>query len=98
MKKFEDITTIAVIGAGTMGSGIAQLSASTGYYTLLYDAVQGAAARGLETIKKNLDVAISKNKISHDEGEKILTGIKLATEFSELRADVIIEAIVEKLE
>jgi 3-hydroxybutyryl-CoA dehydrogenase len=98
MKKIEDITLLAVIGAGTMGSGIAQLGATAGYHTLLYDEVKDAAARGLGMIKKNLAVAVSKNKISQNEEEKILSRIKIATEFSELHADIIIEAIIEKLQ
>src|ERR1043165_6597349 len=98
MKKLENFKCIAVIGAGTMGSGIAQVAASAGYHTLLYDEAKDAAARGWEMIKKNLAIAISKNKISQGNEEKILSQIKVIDEFSELKADVIIEAIIEKLE
>ena len=53
--EFQPVNHIAVIGAGTMGQGIAQLCATAGYQVLLYDATFNAADNALSTIKKNLD-------------------------------------------
>jgi len=81
-----------------MGSGIAQLSAQAGYQTVLYDVLQDAAQQGLKTIRHNLDGAIERKKITKEEKETILTRINVTNDFSELVADVVIEAIVERLE
>ena len=98
MKKIEDIKRIAVIGAGTMGSGIAQLAAQSGYETVLYDVLKAAAGQGLRTINNNLDGAVERKKMSQEEKSVILSRIKITNDFSELVSDVVIEAIVERLE
>jgi len=98
VKNPEDIKVIAIIGAGTMGSGIAQVAAQAGFQTILYDVIPDATEKGFETIKKNLAIAVEKKKISETEKEKILSCIKLSNNFKDLVADVMIEVVVEKLE
>jgi 3-hydroxybutyryl-CoA dehydrogenase len=87
-----------VVGAGTMGSGIAQLAAQSGYETILYDVVKNSAEKGYESIKGNLSAAVGKKKISDTEKDKILSRIKISNDFRDLVADVTIEAIIEQLE
>ncbi len=98
MKNIKDIKRIAVVGAGTMGAGIAQVSAAAGFETILFDIAEAAVTKGLQGIEKNLSVALEKKKIAEDEKQKTLSNLRVTTNFEELKADVIIEAIVEKLE
>src|SRR5947207_1766135 len=98
MKSIENIKKIAVVGAGTMGSGIAQVAAQAGFATVLYDVIDDATAKGFEAIKKNLAIAVEKKKITAAQKEKALSLIKVSNDISDLIADVVIEAIVEKLE
>ncbi|MGZ5244851.1 MAG: 3-hydroxyacyl-CoA dehydrogenase NAD-binding domain-containing protein [Bacteroidia bacterium] len=98
MKTLEDIKTIAVIGAGTMGSGIAQLSAAAGYKTIIYDLNEEALANALKAIDKNIEGAVERGKLSAEQKYKTLSNIHTTTEVSQLQADVIIEAVVERLE
>lgn len=97
-KKLNDIMTIAVIGAGTMGAGIAQLCAVAGYSTLLYDISDTAFEKAKQMIEKNLDGAIARGKMQEDEKAKALNQLHYTTDFKELKADLIIEAAIEKLE
>jgi len=92
------IQKIAVIGAGTMGAGIAQLAAMAGYPTLLFDIHEEALVKGMQTITKNLDGAIKRGKLSIEAKEAALQNIRTTSDFQDLKADFIIEAIVEKLE
>lgn len=90
-----EVKTIAACGAGTMGSGIAQLCAGAGYETILYDLNEAAVQKGFSAIERNLSIAVEKNKIS--EADKIITlgKIKSTCSINELIADVVIEAVVE---
>jgi 3-hydroxybutyryl-CoA dehydrogenase len=81
-----------------MGSGIAQLAAQAGYETILYDLTRDLAGRGLNMISENLAGAVARQKLTGAEQEKILSRITATNDFNELTADVVIEAIVERLE
>ena len=59
-----DVRRILVIGAGTMGHGIAQVAAQSGYEVSLFDAMEGAAAGGLEKVRKSFEKGIEKGKVS----------------------------------
>ncbi|MBA2407060.1 MAG: 3-hydroxybutyryl-CoA dehydrogenase [Chitinophagales bacterium] len=98
MKPINQIRRIAVIGSGTMGLGIAQVAAQAGYETLLYDVMEEAAVKGLKTIEENLRIAEEKKKISALQREETLSRLTITNNFNDLVADVIIEAIVERLE
>ncbi len=93
----KNIQKIAVIGAGTMGAGIAQMSAMAGYETILFDIKAEALDKAMANIHKNLDGAIKRNKIEIDDKSLIISRIQTTHQFSDLVADVIIEAVVEKL-
>lgn len=93
-----EIKNIAVVGSGTMGLGIAQVSAMAGYNTVLFDISEDAVNKAKTTIEKNLAKAVEKGKLDADKLQPTLDRIKFTTIFAHLKAEFIIEAIVEKLE
>lgn len=90
------VNTICVIGAGTMGSGIAQVAAQSGCYTLLFDINTGMLDKAKIGIEKNLQYLLSKQKITATEKEQIFERIQFVNDTNDCLADVFIEAIVEK--
>lgn len=91
--------TIGIIGAGSMGSGIAQVAATADCRVLLYDAATDAPRRALAGMEKALTNLETKGKLPAGEAAAILSRIELVQELSALKAaDCIIEAIVENLE
>ena len=92
------IHTICICGAGTMGSGIAQVAAQAGFHTLLYDVNKEMLAKGKAAIEKSLATLESKNKISTTEKETALSYLRFVSDTNDCIADIIIEAIVEKVE
>lgn len=94
-----DIQTIGIIGAGQMGSGIAQVCAAAGLRVLMRDISDAAVQRGIGAISSNLDRLIKKDKIKEEEKQKILGAIQGTTGLSDLaQADFIIEAAAENIE
>ena len=91
---------IAVIGAGTMGNGIAHTFAQFNYNVQLIDISQAALDRGLATISKNLDRMVAKEKITETDKEKTLSNITTYTSIKEgtQYACLVIEAATENLE
>jgi 3-hydroxybutyryl-CoA dehydrogenase len=95
----EAIRTIAVLGAGTMGNGIAHVFARCGYIVILRDVEEGFLARARDTIAKNLDREIKKGKVAEGDKSKILGRIQATTDFSQIaRADFAVEAVPERLD
>ena len=92
------INTICVIGAGTMGSGIAQTAAQSGFYTLLFDINLVVLEKAKAAIEKSLQFLVDKQKISAEEKQNIFERIRFVTDSNDCLADIIIEAIVEKVE
>ena len=92
------IKTIGVCGAGTMGSGIAQVAAMGGYRTLLYDLDPGIVQKGRDNIEKNLFAMAEKKKLSPDEQQAIVQRLSYTSRIEDCVADLIIEAIVEQPE
>lgn len=90
--------TIAVCGAGTMGSGIAQVAAQSGFDTILFDVSEEALENAKTFIQKNLHYLVTKNKISSKEKEEIFGRVHFSSDIKDCTAFVIIEAIVEKEE
>ncbi|MFZ5649482.1 MAG: 3-hydroxybutyryl-CoA dehydrogenase [Bacillota bacterium] len=91
--------TIGVIGAGIMGSGIAQVAARAGFSVIMRDIDDSFVARGLSAIRKNLDREVQKNRLSREDADAILKRLKGTTDISELSVcDFIIEAAVEKMD
>ena len=70
------VETIAVIGAGTMGHGIAQVAAASGFRVLLSDVDREALARGVQSIEKNLAKGIQLGKVTEDERDRTLQQIQ----------------------
>ena len=93
-----EIKTIAVLGAGTMGQGIAQVCAMAGYKTLLYDIDSSLLQKALGTIEQNLESALAKRKITAEFKKLILENIRLVNELNDVHVELVIEAVVEKLE
>ncbi len=93
------IETIAVIGAGTMGHGIAQVAAAAGFRVLLNDVDREALARGVRAIEGNLAKGIQLGKLTEDDRERTLQYIHGTTKLDECAAaDLVVEAAPEKLE
>jgi len=95
----DQIKTVAVLGAGTMGNGIAHVFARAGYSVILRDVETRFLERGLETIGKNLDREVKKEKITAADKPITLSRIQPTTEVSALAAaDFAIEAVPEQLD
>jgi 3-hydroxybutyryl-CoA dehydrogenase len=93
------IEKVGVVGAGTMGNGIAHIFARAGYSVVLCDVEQRFLNRGLETIIKNLDREVAKSKLSADDKESALRRIDPVTDRAKLaECDFIVEAATEKFE
>lgn len=94
-----DITTIGVVGAGTMGSGIAQVFAQAGFAVRLVDVADPLLDRARRSVEKSLNAFVSKGKLSTADCDATLGRLKMATALDRLvEADYIVEAIVENVE
>lgn len=94
----QPIQTVAVVGAGTMGQGIAQVCAMSGYKTILFDIDSALLQKALAAINQNLETAIAKGKLTTDAKQRTLELLSAAKNISELKVDLVIEAVVERLE
>lgn len=92
------INSICVCGAGTMGSGIAQVAAQAGIYTLLYELNSAVLENARTRISQDLNKLVEKGKLSAAEKEKIERNIQFTNDLQTCLADFFIEAIVEKQE
>lgn len=94
------IKNIAVIGAGTMGNGIAHVFAQFGYNVSLIDVSENALAKGVATIEKNLDRMVSKEKISTDDKEATLGRLKTytSTQKGVENVQLVVEAATENID
>jgi 3-hydroxybutyryl-CoA dehydrogenase len=93
-----DVKIIAVIGAGQMGQGIAQTAATHGFTVWIADQNLEAAQKGIQKISAQLDKLVDKQKLSGDDRTKILSNLKSASAYSDLKnCDLVIEAVSESL-
>src|SRR5215510_10921790 len=92
------INSICVCGAGTMGSGIAQLAASSTFPVVLYEVKGDVLEKGKKTIGRNLQLLVERSRIAADEREEIFQRIQFTNELNHCVADIIIEAIVEDID
>ena len=94
------IRRVAVLGAGTMGRGIAQAAAQAGYATVLFDAVPGVPARARDEIEATLEKGIARGKVTVEEKAATLGRLRLETELAPAvaAADLVVEAIPERLD
>src|SRR2546429_3277537 len=89
--------TVAVLGAGTMGNGIAHVFARSGFKVILRDVEKRFLDRGMETIGKNLDREIKKGKIAEAEKGTVLGRLRPVTDMGAIAvADFVVEAVPEK--
>ncbi|MEA4926466.1 MAG: 3-hydroxyacyl-CoA dehydrogenase NAD-binding domain-containing protein [Syntrophomonadaceae bacterium] len=95
-----DVKTIAIIGAGAMGNGVAQVSAVAGYNVILNDIAEAPLQKALATISKSLGKMVSKAKMTEAEMNAALAGIKTTTSLEEAckEADLVVECVFENLE
>lgn len=96
MLVIDDIQTIGVCGAGTMGAGIAQVASMAGFRTLLYDVQAGNLEKAEVQIKRQLQTAVEKGKLSQDAADKAFHRIHFTSDLMDCTAEVFIEAIIEK--
>jgi 3-hydroxybutyryl-CoA dehydrogenase len=93
------VNTVAVLGAGTMGNGIAHVFARAGFHVILRDVDQRYLDRALDTIGKNLDREVKKGKLAESEKPGVLARFKPVTDMAAIAAaDFAVEAVPEKLE
>ncbi|WP_425805277.1 3-hydroxyacyl-CoA dehydrogenase family protein [Desulfitobacterium sp. Sab5] len=94
-----EITKVGVLGAGTMGAGIAQSAAQSGFQVVLIDVNQEFVDRGLERISKALQKLVEKAKLTFEEKENILARVEGMVGLENFKkVDIVIEAIVENME
>ena len=89
---------VLIIGSGTMGVGIAQVIASNNHQVILHDIEENALKRGIETMNKNLTKLVSKDKISEEMKETILSQVHITTDLNDAKdVSLVIEAAVENM-
>ena len=93
-----EIRTLAVVGAGTMGLGIAQLGVQHGLPTVLFDLSITALEKAQVAIAAGLGKLVAKNKLTAEDRAAALTRLTLTTALADVHADCIIEAVVERLD
>jgi 3-hydroxybutyryl-CoA dehydrogenase len=98
MMPLSDIKKIGVVGAGTMGQGIAQVAALHGFDVILFDIDSNVLEKAHQNIVKNLNKGIEKGKLNESQKIAALNRILLTDQFDQLVVDLVVEAIVEKLE
>ncbi|HEY0433230.1 MAG TPA: 3-hydroxyacyl-CoA dehydrogenase NAD-binding domain-containing protein, partial [Chitinophagaceae bacterium] len=93
-----EISTVCVCGAGTMGTGIAQVFAGAGFDTIVYDGSDAALKRSAEAIGNSLARLVSKEKITVQQKDDILSRTRFTDRLVECKAPLYVEAIIEDLE
>ena len=92
------MSTICICGAGTMGLGIAQVSAAAGFYTILYELNETVLRNAQARLDQDLQALVHKGKMTEDKKKAILEQLHFTSDIHQCIADVVIEAIVEKPE
>jgi 3-hydroxybutyryl-CoA dehydrogenase len=93
------IKTVGVLGCGLMGAGIAQVSAASGYKTIVREVSQGLLDKGLGRIRKFLDDGIARGKVTAEQRDTTLGNLSGTTQFSAMAGcDLVIEAIIENID
>ena len=99
MKEFSKSSKIGIIGAGTMGSGIAQVAASAGHSTILFDVDPAVLKKAEAALKSLFDKLIEKGKYTRDQADQLLHRISFSTTMNDFHScELVMEAIIEKLE
>src|ERR1051325_7679640 len=88
--------SFGVVGAGTMGNGIAQVAARAGFDVVMRDVADEFLARGMKAVDLSLQRDVDKERLTSDEKNEIIGRIKIATEFDALKdAFIVVEAVTE---
>jgi len=99
MRDLADIDAVGVVGAGTMGAGIAQVAATEGYDVVMRDIEQDYVESGFDSIESSLDRFVSKDELTEDEADAVLDRISGTTALSDLAdCDVVVEAALEDMD
>ena len=96
--KFEDIKIIGIVGAGTMGQGIAQICAQAGYQTILFDINAQVLQKAEAMTNSNLAKGVERGKLTEALKQETLANLTFTGDTLRMSCDVIIEAVVERLE
>ena len=99
MRGLSDIDTVGVVGAGTMGNGIAQVAATAGYEVVMRDIEQAFVERGMASIEDSLSRFVRKDQLTEDEAESVTDRITGTTALVDLAsADFVVEAAIEEMD
>ncbi len=99
LKEAQKVKTMAVLGAGVMGAGIAQAAAKAGYRVFVKDVKAEFLEKGKETVRKLFAGLVEKKRMKQEEMDKIMSEMVFATEYAPLKdCDLVIEAVIEDLE
>lgn len=94
-----EINHMAVVGAGIMGTGIAQIAAQAGIEVLLFDNREGAAQSARDNLEQTLEKLVGKGKVLAADAQAALDRLRVATDMTELKdVDLVVEAIIERLD
>ena len=94
-----EVKTVAVLGAGTMGHGIAQVAAAAGYRVILRDVTDELVSKGLRSIESNLSKGVERRKVTEEARALALSNLRTAVSLEETaEAELFIEAVPERLE
>lgn len=93
----DQVKKIVILGAGTMGSGIAQVAAVAGYRTLIFDIEPSILPSVIDRIERNLSESVKRQKMSEADKQAALQRIETSHFFDDLKGDIIIEAVVENI-
>ena len=94
----ESIRTVGVVGAGTMGQGIAQVCALHGFEAILFDVNPAQVERAIQQIGNGLEILVQKDKLTNEQRDRVRGRIRHAQSLAGLKADLIIEPAVERLD
>ncbi|WP_123539056.1 3-hydroxyacyl-CoA dehydrogenase family protein [Halosimplex salinum] len=99
MRGLEAIDTVGVVGAGTMGSGIAQVATQSGYDVVLRDVEDRLVEQGIETLSSGIDRLVGKGEVTAEEAEAMHERVTGTTDLADLaEADLVVEAVVEDMD
>jgi 3-hydroxybutyryl-CoA dehydrogenase len=98
--KLEDIKTVAVLGAGTMGHGIAQVAAMSGFQVVMRDLKEDFLSAAVDKIGKNLEKGVARGKVSAEKRDQALAALRTSTDVGEAcaEAQLVIEAVPESID
>ncbi|SFR41975.1 3-hydroxyacyl-CoA dehydrogenase family protein [Halogeometricum limi] len=99
VRELSEVDTVGVVGAGTMGNGIAQVAAMAGYDVIMRDIETQYVDRGLDSIEDSLSRFVTKERLSQEEADEALDRVRGTTDLADLAAaDLVVEAAVENMD